>query len=317
MRISGFSMIKNATKLYYPIKEAIASILPLVDEFVVALGDCDQDDQTLEEIESLKSDKIKIIHTVWDLDKYSKGTENAHQTDLAKEHCTGDWLFYLQADEVVHEKYLPVIKKKCLELLDDRAIEGLLFNYKHFWGDYNHYHIAHGWYPKEIRIIRNLPDVHSWESAQSFRRIPDFDYVNYRQQENTFKLNVAEVDAEIYHYGWVRPPHFMQRKKKALETIHKGAEIVNLEYLQQQDEFDYGPMRWTKKFDETHPSIMKDWIEKFNWADKLKHDGKVPKNRPKFKHEKIKYRIISFIEQKLMGGNMLFGFRNYILRKRK
>ena len=88
-------MVKNATKLYYPVKQSIQSILPLVDEFVVALGDCDEDDNTQEEIKSINSDKIKIVHTVWDIDKYPNGTENAHQTDIAKSHCKGKWLFYL------------------------------------------------------------------------------------------------------------------------------------------------------------------------------------------------------------------------------
>ena len=63
MFISGFSMVRNAVKLYYPVKESIESILPIVDEFVIALGNCDDDDQTLEEIKKINSNKIKIIHT--------------------------------------------------------------------------------------------------------------------------------------------------------------------------------------------------------------------------------------------------------------
>src|SRR5262245_15690315 len=139
MTISGFTMVRNATKLYYPIREAITSILPLVDEFVVALGDCDPDDRTLEEIESIGDPRIRIIRTVWDLDRYPSGMEHAHQTDIAKEQCKGDWLFYLQSDEVVHEKDLEGIRKRCEELLYDHSIEGLLFGYRHFWGDYRHY----------------------------------------------------------------------------------------------------------------------------------------------------------------------------------
>ena len=105
-------MCKNASKLYYPIKASIESILPIVDEFIVALGDCDEDDDTLEQIKSIKSDKIKIVHTVWDIKKYPRGMENAHQTDIAKEACSGDWVFYLQADEVVHEDNLKEISKQ-------------------------------------------------------------------------------------------------------------------------------------------------------------------------------------------------------------
>ncbi len=310
-------MVKNATKLYYPIRESIESILPICDEFVIALGDCDEDDSTRKEIEAINSPKVKIIDTVWDLKKYPNGTENAHQTDIAKEACSGDWLFYVQADEVVHEKYLPVIKKRCEELLNDEDVEGLLFNYRHFWGDYDHYHVAHGWYPKEIRIVRNLPEIHSWESAQSFRKIPGFDYVNYRQQQGTFKLRVAEVDAYIYHYGWVRPPRYMQTKKKALDTIHKGAEKADSIYDKLEAEFDYGPLRLAKKFDGTHPEVMKRWIDAFDWGDKLRESGPIPSSRPKFKHEKLKYRLITFIEQNLLNGGMIGGFRNYNLLKGK
>lgn len=310
-------MVKNASKLYYPVKEAIMSILPICDEFIVALGDCDEDDNTRAEIESINSHKIKIIDTVWDLKKYPNGTENAHQTDIAREACSGDWLFYVQADEVVHEKYLPKIKARCLELLNDHEVEGLVFNYTHFWGDYSHFHNAHGWYPKEIRIIRNLPEIHSWESAQSFRKIPNFDYVNYRQQKGTFKLNVAAVEAYIYHYGWVRPPKYMQSKKKALDTIHKGVEQANNIYKELQVDFDYGPLRLAKKFKGTHPQIMERWIEKFDWSSALRTHGSIPNTRPKFKHEKIKYRIVTFLEQNLLGGKMIGGFKNYKLLKGK
>jgi glycosyltransferase involved in cell wall biosynthesis len=132
MIISAFSMVRNATKLYYPIKASIESILPIVDEFIIALGDCDEDDHTLEEIEKIKSDKIKIIHTKWNIETYTNGAEYAHQTDIAKGYCKGDWLFYLQSDEVIHEKYLSPIKIRCNELLNNKSVEGLLFDYRHF-----------------------------------------------------------------------------------------------------------------------------------------------------------------------------------------
>ncbi|MDA3820960.1 MAG: hypothetical protein PF590_10940 [Candidatus Delongbacteria bacterium] len=318
MKISGFTMVKNATKLYYPIRQSIESILPIVEEFVVALGDCDEDDNTEEEIASIGSDKIKIIHTEWDIEKYPKGTENAHQTDIARSHCTGDWLFYLQADEVVHEKYLPVIQKRCEELLHDKKVEGLVFDYVHFWGDYYHHQISHVWYPREIRIIRNDPDIHSWESAQSFRRIPGFDGKNYRQQEGTYRLKCALAHADIFHYGWVRPPMLMQSKKKSLATIHHGKSQVQEKYKKRADFFYYGPLGRTEKFKGTHPNVMMDWIEKFDWANELNYSSKeINPQREKNKHDRIKYRIVSFIEKHLLGGKRLGQFKNYILLKSK
>ena len=121
-------MAKNADKLGYPVKEAVLSVLPLVDEFVIAIGDCDKDDPTRKLIESIKSDKIRIIDTVWDLEKYPRGMEHAHQTDIAKEQCSGDWLFYVQADEIVHEKDHDLIRRKCEDLVDDKDVEGFIFN---------------------------------------------------------------------------------------------------------------------------------------------------------------------------------------------
>ncbi|WP_315818706.1 hypothetical protein [Paraflavitalea speifideaquila] len=134
MTISGFSFVRNATKLYYPVKESIESILPIVDEFVIALGKGDADDHTLAEIQQIKSEKIRIVHTEWDLQTYTHASVYAQQTDVAKNACKGDWLFYLQSDEVIHEKYLPLIRARCEELLEDREVEGLLFKYRHFGG---------------------------------------------------------------------------------------------------------------------------------------------------------------------------------------
>ena len=310
-------MAKNAVKLYYPIAESVRSILPIVDEFVVALGDGDSDDRTRNEIESIGSDKIRIVDTVWDLEQYPNGTENAHQTDIAKEECSGDWLFYLQADEVVHQDDLPAIQSRCEELLGDHEVEGLLFNYLHFWGDYGHYHRSHGWYPHEIRIVRNDPEIHSWESAQSFRRIPDFDGRNYRQQEGTYKLHVASVDARIFHYGWVRPPFLMQNKNRALDTIHKGEERVEALYRERQEQFNYGPLGLLAKFEKTHPNVMSKRIDEFHWGEALNY-GKQDRSsdRRKQKHERLKYRILTSIEQGILGGKQIGGFRNYILLDR-
>lgn len=311
-------MGKNAHKLYYPLRHAIESILPIVDEFVVALGDSDEDDTTKKEILSIGSDKIRIIDTVWDIEKYPRGMEHAHQTDIAKEACSGDWLFYLQSDELVHEKYLPVIKNRCQELLNNKEVEGLLFRYRHFWGDYEHIRDTHCWYRQEIRIIRNDPEIHSWESAQSFRRIPGFNGINYRQQEGTYKLNVARVDAEIYHYGWVRPPRVMQNKIKAFTTNHEGKDSVEEKVRQNKypEYYDYGNLDRLTKFTGSHPKVLQPWIARFDWKDQLRYSGPAISQNPiPMKHDRPRYRFVSWIEENLLGGRRLGEFRNFNLLK--
>jgi hypothetical protein len=314
VKISGFTFARNTAKLYYPIKESIQSILPLVDEFVIALGDGDADDKTRDEILSIRSDKIKIIDTIWDIVKYPRGTEHAHQTDIAKEACSGDWLFYIQADEVVHEDDLPTIRDLCEKYLNDSEVEGFLFKYLHFYGDYRHRQVAHGWYPFEIRIIRNQPDIHSWESAQSFRRIPDFDGLNYRRdKKGTHKLKVVNSKARIFHYGWVRPPHYMESKSKVFNTNHFGVERANEMFSTRAQEFQYGSLKSLPKYKDSHPRVMEKKIQSFDWGDKLNLDGhKEVLNRQKNKQEKLKYRILTFIEQNMLGGHQIGGFKNYI-----
>lgn len=315
MTISGFTFLRNASKLYYPVKESILSILDLVDEFVIAVGDNDADDTTFELIESIGSPKIKTFTTVWDLEKYPNGTEYAHQTDLAKAQCSGDWLFYLQGDEVIHEKDHAAIKASCEKYLNDQEVEGLLFRYMHFFGDYAHYFRDHCWYPYEIRIIRNKPDIHSYRDAQSFRRIPDFDGLDYRAKEGTFKLKVARVDADVYHYGWVRPPKDMVKKKKSFDTHSKGADFVTRAYQQYDEAFDYGRLDRARKFKGTHPAVMTEKIAQHDWKDHLRFSGPDAIGRPLMKHEKTKYRIINSLERYLLGGRRIGGFKNYKIVK--
>lgn len=311
MKISGFSFVRNGISLYYPVVESIKSILPIVDEFVIAVGK--SDDGTREKIVEINDSKIKIIDTVWEEKYFKKGIINAIQTDIAMKKCKGDWLFYLQADEVLHEKYLDNITKRCEELLDVSEVEGLLFKYKHFWGDYNHYHNGHGWYPEEIRIIRNLQNIHSWQSAQSFRK---FEYYNNpRQEKGHSKLTVARVDAEIFHYGWVRPPHLMQNKKRALDSVHWGSGRAKDYYEKAPKEFDYGPLDLLAEYKDTHPEVMKEMINNFNWSDKLQYSGKPTKYRMPHKHETLKYRTISWIENELLNGKTIGGFKNYRLKE--
>lgn len=309
MKISGFSFVRNGVKLYYPVTESIRSVLPIVSEFVIAVGAGDPDDATAEAIRAIGDPKIRIIETVWDERHFTKGIINAIQTDIAKKACSGDWLLYLQADEVIHERYLPVIEARCAQLLDDHRVEGLLFRYKHFWGDYDHYHTSHGWYPHEIRIVRNRADIHSWQSAQSFRR---FDYYEGpRQPRGHHKLRVAPVDAEIYHYGWVRPPHLMTRKRRALNILHRGLRWGEIE--RGDGEFDYGPLDRLAVFTGTHPAVMAERIARMDWRDRLQYSGPPDPRREPHKHERLKYRLLSVLERRLLGGRPLGGFKNYIL----
>lgn len=310
MTISGYTFVRNATKLAFPLKESILSILDLVDEFVIAFSPGDEDDNTLEIIESIGSNKIKLIHVDWEPERYKQNTLYAHLSDLAKEKCKGDWLFYLQADEVIHEQYLSIIKNACKYYLENDNIQGLLFNYKHFWGDYDHCFTHHSWYPYEIRIIRNDPAIHSWRDAQSFRQFDEFEdnTENYQKKIGTHKLKVAIIPAFVYHYGWVRDPIKMRTKQNRMVNTWDPNRA-----LEAEKSIDYGPLSRVPLFTGTHPMVMLDRISKMNWQDSLQFDGRINSGRAKYKHEKLKYRLRSWIEINLLGGREIGGFGNYNL----
>jgi glycosyltransferase involved in cell wall biosynthesis len=315
MKISGFTFIKNGDTLYIPLRESILSILPICDEFIIAVGDNSPGDRTEEIIQSIDSEKIKVIRTIWDTKAFPKNTEFARQTDIAKSHCSGDWLFYLQCDEAIHENDLSKIKAACENYLNDESVDGLLFNYLHFWGDYNHYHKNHAWYQKEIRVIRNLPNIHSWRDAQSFRKFTEWSgtYEDYQKKEGSEKLCVKWIkDVYVYHYGYVRPPDIMSGKIKIQSESYRGEEATkeHLKYL--PPSFDYGPLRLLTKFTGTHPATMSEWMAKHNWSNQLNFGGKSNPNRPKHKHEKLKYRIVTWVENSLLRGRTIGGFKNYI-----
>jgi len=298
MKISGFSFARNAQKLYYPVAESIKSILPICDEFVIAIGKGDADDRTREEVAGIGDPKVRIIDTEW-TDRQRIGRKiHSQQSNIALDQCSGDWCFYIQADEVVHEADLPRIQKRCQQLLDEPKIEGLLFSYLHFWGDYEHYHKSHAWYPREIRIIRNNSGIRSWSSAQSFRK-------------DGKKITVAPVDANIFHYGWVRPPELMRKKQREFETTHHGSEIAERNYGDHMN-FSYGSLQKLQKFTKSHPAVMQPWIEKCAWKDQLQYTGT---SSVVHKHDKCKYRTLTWIEQHLLGGRQLGGFKNYKLKK--
>ncbi len=301
MKISGFSFARNADKLHYPFVESIRSILPVCDEFVIAVGQGDDDDRTAERIAAMGDPKIKIIATEWpDIDPQD-GHPYSQQANIALGACQGDWCFYIQCDEVVHERYLPIIRERCEVLLPDDDVQGLLFRYKHFWGDYDHYIVSHKWYDREIRIVRNGLEIETFCDAQSFRL-------------KKKKLLVAPVEAEVFHYGYVRAPRLMQRRNLAIEANYWGRKRAERMLQNEPPVFDYGSLEKLPVYTGTYPAVMQDRIRAMDWRDELQYTGK---SETRFNHDRLKYRVLTFLEQKVLRGNRRIGaFTNYRLLKR-
>lgn len=235
----------------YPIVEAIQSILPIVDVMIVLAGD--SEDNTNEVLQSIQSPKMQIHHSVWDKNVVQGGSVYAVETNKAFHLIDDsyDWAFYIQADEVVHEKYYNSIVEGCKKYKDDKRVEGLLFKYLHFYGTYDYVGDSRRWYNYEIRIIRNDKSISSYRDAQGFRK-------------GDKKLKVKGIDAYIYHYGWVKSPKKMQQKHQEVVKYYKGNEVES-QPATAEEIFNFDDFDSLRKFEESHPAVMQKRIEARNW----------------------------------------------------
>jgi hypothetical protein len=278
MLIAGFTIIRNAIKYDYPVVEAIQSILPICDVFYVGVGN--SEDATRVLIESIKSDKLKIIDTVWNDQLREGGRVLADETNkvfdaIPKEYS---WCFYIQSDECVHENDLSTIKQVMHSSEDNKTVDGLLFEYKHFYGHYKYIGVGRRWYKNEIRIIRNNKTIRSYKDAQGFR------------MENGEKLMVKKTGAFIYHYGWVKAPKAQQAKQENFHKMWHNDEWLK-KNIQQTEEFDYSNIDLLEEYKGSHPVIYSARISEATWN--FRYDA----SRVKIN---LKYRLLWWIE-KLCG----------------
>lgn len=294
MKVAGFTFIRNAVKYDFPVVEAITSVLPLCDLFVVALGR--SEDQTEELLRGISGDKIRIIPTEWDETLTHGGEVYACETNKAFDAIPVefDWCFYIQGDEVLHENDLPKVKAAMERWADDREVEGLLFDYLHFYGNFDHVGDSRHWYRREVRVIRNDKSIRSYRDAQGFRR-------------EGRKIKAVPADAAIYHYGWVRHPLYMQRKVDAVSRFYSGISAEEAERKAIDQEFDYGGhYDALARFRGSHPRVMEERIKRLNWEAGVD----ITKKRMN-----LRYLMLYYFEK--LTGIRPFEFRNYTLLKRK
>jgi glycosyltransferase involved in cell wall biosynthesis len=246
MKVSGFTFLRNGQKLGYPFVESIRSVLPIVDEFVIALGPCDDDTEKM--LRAIGDPKIRILPTTWNENLqpgYSiKGFVYGQQKSIALYNCTGDWAFYLEADEVVHENDLPKIRAAMEKHLTDERVEALAFDYLHFYGNANTHLWSPGWYRSEVRIIRNT--IPAWSSEALFFNVIE-------SHKKSRYPRAAHIGATIYHYGWVRNEAQMNLKTAAVQKYWQNQTSTAVDYSQIDSAI-------LKLFTGTHPQVVQTWL---------------------------------------------------------
>lgn len=292
MKITGITIIRNAVLNDFPVVEAITSILPVVDEMIVSIDRGEDDTDSL--IKSIPSEKIKIVYSTWDMNLRKGGEVYAIETNKVMQHVSADtdWIFYIQADEVIHEKYHEVIRQTAEKYSTNSKVDGLLFKYLHFYGTYDYVGDSRKWYLYEVRMIKNNPEIKSYKDAQGFRK-------------GEQKINVVPVAAEVYHYGWVKSPVQMKQKLNHVSRFWNEDEELAAKKTNEADVFDFNDFDSLRKFTGTHPLVMQKRIQNHNWQIELDIQKK------KFS---LKERLLYFIEK--LTGKRLFTFKNYRVMKK-
>ncbi|MEP7142221.1 MAG: glycosyltransferase family 2 protein [Ferruginibacter sp.] len=287
MKITGVTIVRNAIKNDYPVAEAIKSILPVVDEMIVSIDRGDDDTEQL--VKGIMSDKIRIVYSTWDMSLREGGKVYAVETDKAIAHVSADtdWIFYIQADEVIHEKYHATIIEAAKKYGTNDKVQGLLFKYLHFYATYDYVGDSRKWYNYEVRMIKNDKRITSYKDAQGFRM-------------GNKKLDVVLIDTEVYHYGWVKSPQQMKAKQKNVFRYYREDDEVLQDFVNSPDFYDFNDFDSLRKFTGTHPAVMHPRIAAKNWNTELDITQK---------SLKLKDRILYNFEK--LTGIRLFDFRNY------
>jgi glycosyltransferase involved in cell wall biosynthesis len=289
MKVSGFTFLRNGQKLGYPFIASIRSILPLVDEFVIALGPCDDDTEKM--VQAIGDPKIRIIPTHWNErvrgDYSVKGFVYGQQKSIALFNCTGDWAFYLEADEVLHENDLPKIQEAMEKYLPDERVEALAFDYLHFYGNKNTIAWSPGWYRSEVRIIRNT--IPAWSSEALFFNVLD-------GHKKSRYPRAAHTGETIYHYGWVRSEAQMNLKSASVQKYWDDSTPRPADY----SKIDGNVLQL---FTGTHPKIIQGWLPESDWVFQADPNHKLSSREKK-------HRLMMKLEQWL---GFQFSKRHYKL----
>ena len=285
--LSGFTIVRNAVTLDYPIVSAIRSILDICDEVVVNVGR--SDDGTRELVAGIDDRRVRILDSVWDLSQGSGAL--AFETNRAMAACRGEWGVYIQADEVLHETGAVILARKMREWEADPRVEGLLVDYLHFYGDVGTLATNRHWYRREVRVVRlgRGHDIRSFQDAQGFRVGAELRRVRARA-----------TGAAMFHYGWARAPH------SVLQKVTMSREMFAWARDRAGSDHQAPQLEWTpllRRFKGAHPRAAAEWI--------AARPARVGVRSRRLKLDDLRFYASDWIER--LTGVRVFEYRNYVL----
>jgi len=285
--LSGFTIVRNAVRLDYPIVPAIRSILDICDEVVVNVGR--SDDETRDLVAGIGDPRVRILDSVWDFSR--GGGTLSFETNRAMAACGGTWGIYIQADEVLHESGAALIGAALRRCDGEPLVEGLLVDYVHFYGDFWTIATDRHWYRREVRVVRLGGEIRSYQDAQGFR-----------VGAGDRRVRARATGAQMFHYGWARPPQSLHRKVIAAQEIFTEA-ADRWERRAALEQLDWTPL--LRRFTGTHPHVAQQWIAAQQAA------ATAPAVGPRrFRPAHLRLYLSHWIER--LTGTRLFEYRNYL-----
>ncbi len=286
--ISGFTVVKNVLKQGYPFVEAIASALPICNEFLISDGY--SEDGTYEVIQKIASlnPKIKIFQDQWPAKKDS--TVLSDVTNMVRARCSCDYIFCIQANEIIHEQSAQYIK----------AIPSIFPKVETFSFPFvqllDKYKFAENF---RLRLAKNYPSIVSKGDAwtlgtsdafnrakilRSLARPRRFYYYLSKGVEfahanpcTDYLSRAMYIPSPIFRYWALFPRDFLEKCrghselfgmgkfKKAYDELEKHVDDPEMFWPLAKEFLEFSNDQWyPKPFDviekPSHPAIMQDFI---------------------------------------------------------
>ncbi len=228
--ISGFMVLKNVVKTGYPFVEAIAASLPICDELLISEGY--STDSTFELVEKIAclNKKVKVYRQQWPTTRSYSAI--AEVTNHVRAKCSGDYLFSIQANEIIHEDNVELIKA-LPEILPQ--VNTFSFPFIHLVRDRRFYEDF------RLRFSKNLKDIVAVCDAWTLGLSSDFtksetrkcathprrlkQYINkgiewtYALQAESPLSRAIYLPKPIYRYWALFPSDFLEKCQKHIEMF--------------------------------------------------------------------------------------------------
>lgn len=224
MTLSGVLPLRNGVSLGYPFDLAIRSLQRLCDEVIVSV-DRSGDDGTYERVVALGP---TVLESQWDMANHRAGdgisSEIAKQTMIVVAAARGDWVLSLQADEMIHEADVPVIRR-AIEQADRDGVTGLELERLFFYG---------------LEAYRSDWTVPLLRLFRAGRWAPDpvsgaMQFVPVGPQAKRL------IEPKIYHYSRVGDPRSVALRIRNLDSFYHEPET--LLGVQEVEPYDFSVLK--------------------------------------------------------------------------